>query len=556
MRSKVSAVTAVALGLVSASAVAQAPEPGEAGPPVTTEAAPAAGEGSDGATAAPAGDKTPEDEADASEDDGFPPVPPPLPDVFDEEEGGDPLVGFYGGRVYLRDAHDDFRLYPGGRMRADFGSSFGPGVSDVSEADGEAGLAPSFALRRVRIELSGELWRRLAFTLGLELGGERVGDAQDDDLGDRFSYPRATSGRIRPAEVSVSYRFRPWLNITVGQANVAFSMQNRTREELLSMMERSLGIRAFAVPYDKELGATVWGELPLKVVGYEYGVYNGDGPARPGADLRADFTGRMYARPLAFSGKSTFQRYFQVGLSARYGERQQEHVAYEYPAIATQRGFVMWLPRYVDRLGRTTHVIPSGAQRAIGGELRMPFDLPGGLGIDIRGEAYAVANNTREAVAGFEKTNTERLGRVFGVGWYAEVDLWLCGDPFVDGEPGIWRPPSVDLSKDGDSKRGLEVVVTTSGINGDYASAAREGEADPREPDASLDSYEFGGALQYWYGRNFRAALSYLLYHAPGSGDPSASRMVLPGNLALDEVGAPVATHVSHELAARVGVTF
>ncbi|MBI4952832.1 MAG: hypothetical protein HY908_12425, partial [Myxococcales bacterium] len=500
-------------------------------------------------------------DAEADDDEGFPPAPPPPPDVFDEEDGGPALVGFHSGRLYIRDAKDDFRLYPGARLRTDFHSSFGPGVTDLPETVSGGAERPELALRRVRLEMSGEIMKRLAFTVGVELGGERVGEpgAGGDGPGSaaaRFAAPRATSGRVQPAEVSVSYKFRPWLNVTIGQSNVAFSMQNRTREHLLPMMERALGIRGFAVPHEKELGATVWGELPLKVIAYEYGIYNGDGPARPGADLRADFTGRIYARPLAFSGKSTFKRWFQIGVSARYGERQQSAVTYEHPSIATAQGFVMWLPRYEDSLGRLTHVLPSGAQRSIGGEVRLPFDLPEGLGIDIRAEAYAVANNTREAVDGFELVSTERLGRVLGVGWYGEVDLWLCGDTFVDGEPGLWRPPTVDLSKDSESKHGLELVVTASGINATYDPAARDGTADAAEPSAALTSYEVGGALQYWWGPNFRAALNYLAYVAPHAGDRAQSHLLVAGNLATDDDGVPRAAEVSHELGGRVAVTF
>ena len=86
-------------------------------------------------------------------------------------------------------------------------------------------------------------------------------------------------------------------------------------------------------------------------------------------------------------------------------------------------------------LGRQIHIIPSGAQNAIGGELRVPVSI-----FDIRGEAYYVANRTREAVEGYQLTNTERLGRVRGTGWYAQVSAWPFGDAFVTGDPGLVRP--------------------------------------------------------------------------------------------------------------------
>jgi len=469
------------------------------------------------------------------------------------------LVGFSDGRLFIRDADDYFRLYPGGRLRTDFHSTLGKGVADISAARGGAGLKPRFIIRRVRLELSGEFVRRLSFTMGLELGGGRIGDADLASPDARVAPANAYDGVVRPAEITVSYRYRRWLNATVGQFNVPFSMSNRTREYATPLMERNIAIRGFAVPYDKEIGMALWGEFDQRLFAYELGVFAGDDPGRFAVDGRADFVGRFFARPFAASGDCTFREQAQIGVSGRYGQRDQDYVDYDYPSIATGQGFVMWQPGYLDSHGRLTHILPSGAQYAIGGELRLPFDLPAGRGLDLRFEAYYVRNNTREAIDGYQLTNTERFGRIKGVGWYGQISAWVWGDAFVSGQPGIHRPPTVNLETPPQSKRrGLEVLAIVAGIAANYDGATREQSiADSNTPDWNIALYQFGGGLQFWYETNFRAAVNYTAYFAPNSGKRTWNQAVTVDDYALSPAtGYGDGADVFHELGARLAVTF
>lgn len=490
----------------------------------------------------------------------LPPIPlaPPaiFPSQLEDLEAQKPLAGIVGGRLFIRDEKDIIRLYPGGRLRTDF--NWSPGGAEIGAGLGEANLNPYLAVRRVRLELSGELLERLAFTMGMELGGQRIGDViytGADTL--RFAPANAHDGRILPAEVSVSYRFRPWLNFTAGMFNAPLSMSNRTRETVVTPMERPLAIQGFVVPNNKELGLMAWGELfGERTLAYELGVFSGDGPERPAVDAHPDFMGRIFARPLASLGEGSFFDLAQIGVSGRYGSKDQQFVAYDYPAIATGGGFVLWQPGYVDSLDRVTHVIPSGDQATIGGELRLPFDLPGGRAIEVRGEAYYVSNNTREAVDGFQLTNTERFGRVKGVGWYALASAWLFGDTFVTGEPGVHRPVTVDLDQDAPMLRGLELFALAGGVHANYSGATREeSQADELTPETDLSIIHFGGGLQYWYGHNFRAAINYTGYMTPNSEDPESNAAIVPDNLRVED-NAQGAGNFHHELAARLAVTF
>jgi hypothetical protein len=242
-----------------------------------------------------------------------------------------------------------------------------------------------------------------------------------------------------------------------------------------------------------------------------------------------------------------------VGMSARHGDRDPSYVGYSYQAITSGQGFTLWDPRYRDSAGRTTHVIPSGAQNSIGGEVRVPVSK-----LDLRAEAYWVANRTREGVDGYQLTNTERLGAVTGLGWYVMASAWVFGDTFVTGDPGLVRPTHVDFAKPPNLKKGLEVTVAVAGIDADYDGASRGGSYDANTPGApgvgtDITVRQYSVAATYWYTRHVRATINYNLYHLPSSGSPD-NLGVVPGNL-TDEVDADDA-HVLHELGTRIGVQF
>ncbi len=108
-------------------------------------------------------------------------------------------------------------------------------------------------------------------------------------------------------------------------------------------------------------------------------------------------------------------------------------------------------------------MIASGAQNAIGGEFRLR-----GSNVALQGEIYYVNNNTREAVDGFQLTNTERLGTLSGLGWYAELSAWPFGSAFIPPEPGNNQPRQLDVEKRERPRRGLQLIGIAGGINASY----------------------------------------------------------------------------------------
>ncbi len=479
--------------------------------------------------------------------------------VGDAQADSDPdTAGYRGGLFFLRDREDRFRVYPQGWLAIDFGWS--PGNPALPVPQGGAALYPRFFVRRARFGFSGEITGRFAFTMSLELGGRRVGASNGvGDGASRFAPTTAFDDTVRPAEITASYRFRRWLNFTAGQQNVPFSMANRTRDAQTSMIQRNVAIRGLAAAHSKDVGLTIWGDLLAhRMLRYEVGVFSGDGAERPVADERPMYVGRVTARPLASLGSSILFRQAHVGLSARYGERSQDAIHDQVPNIATAQGFVLWQPSYIDSLERLTHVIPSGVQKAVGGEMRVPIDLPHGSGLDVRGEAYYVHHRTRESVSGYEMTNTERFGQLKGVGWYAQLSWWALGDPFVSGEPGTYRPYQLTSStKDDGARRGLEILLLAAGINASYDGASRSGSTpDDNTPSGDLTVYQLGGGVQYWYSTHFRAGLNFATYLVPGAGEPDKNLATVPVREFYDDQGRRGIGEAVHELSGRLAVSF
>jgi phosphate-selective porin OprO and OprP len=496
------------------------------------------------------------------------PVPPPLPPAF---AGGDLLVdaqpkqalaGWNGG-FFIRDPDNYFVLFPSALIQTDFYSFVGPGVSAVPAVNGGAGLATRLFIRRARIGLGGEFMKRWLFNAEVEFGGQDVGNTdgtQESSAAHAGAAPTDSSGRYAavdgvssgaaPANVLITYRFAPWLNITVGQFNVPFSMSNRTQDAYGAWMERPLGVRAFAVPSSKDIGGMVSGDVGDGLVGYELGVFGGDGRNRPSVDSRVDFIGRISVHPLAHS-KSVFEKSLQIGISGRHGDRDPRAVGYDYTPITTGQGFVLWKPTRTDGLGRQVHVLPSSGQNAIGGELRLR-----GANVALQAEAYYVDNHTREAVDGFQLTNTERLGSLSGVGWYAEASAWPFGAAFIPPEPGATSPRKLDSEPRERPRRGLQLLGIVGGINAKYSAGSRgEGAPDPTTPATKITVYQYGLGAQYWHTKHVRFALNYILYHAPGSGNSADNLAVVPDNLKIPG-STPGNGHFLHEFGARLSLAF
>jgi hypothetical protein len=473
-------------------------------------------------------------------------------------DGRAELVGWRDG-FFLRDSRDRFRFFPRLLVEADVDGSLGPGVQpDASGTGLPSGVAtelrPHLVLRRARLGFDAELFQRWSVTAQVELGGQVIGNTGPTSAITVASPVQTAPTGPAPLDVFLGYSVCTCLNLQVGQFLVPFSMDNRTRDEGYPMLERAAPIRGFVVPSPRDVGIMAWGELGPRLVSYELGLFGGDGQNRPFVGGHVDGIGRIFVRPFAGQFSGDLGRYTQVGVSGRYGVRDAKAVGYDAPTLTTGQGFALWSPLYTDSLGRVIHVIPSGSQGFVGGELRVRDGR-----FALQAEAYYVDDDTREAVDGAQLTSTERFGRMLGAGWYAQASAWPIGDAFVAPEPGLGRPRHVDLAAPapGESARGLEIIAMVSGVDASYDGATRLGSsADPKTPRGDVTIYQLGLGANYWHTRHARAGFYYDAYVTPASGT-AGNQAIVPSNLTRDPVTQRAgAGHVLHELSGRVAVTF
>ncbi len=514
------------------------------------------------------------------------PVPPPPPNEQEHKDNtkdppstatsyqignantgvdGYPLAGYHAGKFFIRNRTDYFRLYLGGRIQLDFLNYFGPGVRHTKRKS-------TLSVRRARIELAGEMMGRWQWALQVEAaptafnnasGKEQIsaGPAGSDPNADTPSYaPIQTAAyRTRPVLAYVNYRATDMLNVQVGQFNLPFTMENRTSTNHITFMERALPTRAWGAPTVKDIGVRLWGHFKNRSLNWSWAVVQGDGMNKPNADNRATTAMRVYTRPLVAS--DSFLKQLQMGASLKYGMHNKNDVAYDYPSMSTQSGYRFWKPFYTDSVGtgRHIHIIPSGAQVGVAGELRVPYDR-----FDLRGELVYLNNNTREGVDGFQRDYTERFGKLKGYAYYVALSYWLLGQPGLTGHPGDSGPARIKLNQPnlGVPSHAVELALKWEQLSANYEGAARRGIPDDKGADGDIRLNVLSLGANYWASKHLRVSANYILNYfpdsAPASEATSSQRAMAPGN----QIGKGIdnntrqSAHTLHELAARVAVAF
>jgi phosphate-selective porin len=482
-----------------------------------------------------------------------------------------PLAGFHNGLFFLRDVNDNAHLFIQGRAQIDFFGYAGGGVP-------ETGLKPTLFFRRIRPEITGDFLHHFNFMIAGDFGATAIDNPKgtnETSAAAPGAAPTATSGKYASAQttrfqaaaadVFINYREGSFFNVQVGQFDAPFMMDNRTSDKYTAFMERALPVRAIGIPSNKEMGAMAWGETSNRLFSYAVGPFNGDGMNRPNVDARFDVMGRFFVHPLATTdiAKDNPIKDLQIGGSFRYGSRDKKFVDYDYPTMTTQGAFAFWSPTYGGTNG-TTHIIPAGDQIAVAGELRIPFDR-----FDITGELLYIKNNTREAVEGFQASNTERFGDLKGVSYYAQLGYWIYGKRDINGLPGYENPPRLNWSKADpvDPDTAVQLLVKLEQVALEYNSASRGGVVDAKNIDGNIKVNALSFGINYWATKHIRLTLDYVYNQFPDSGPTKASqpggnvqtstnRAQAPGNT----IGAGVDdaqrdnAHDLHEVLARFAV--
>jgi hypothetical protein len=426
-----------------------------------------------------------------------------------------PLAG-YGSRVFfLRDRHDWFVIMPKARINVDWYNFLNrphpmPGIEPNSAQDAQrAQLRDTIFLRRARLGINGTFFKFIDMKLEIEFA----------------QIPQPGQYSINITDASGIVNIKPWLRIEAGQFYVPFTLENQTSENYTDFLDKN-GPMRWAVPYPRDLGAMVAGDLPYNVIRYYLGVFNGDGQNFKNLDNQPAVIGRIVFAPLGLLKKHpSWMEDVWVGGSfwwarsdnvAGAGPPSTTASVGDLPSFSTNGGFTVFSGNYSNGTARE-HLGPNGNTYKWDVELNVPLWKRFGLrseylhqSIDLREyDDVAAANGTLSRSIGAGGG----FAHLDGWGTYVEAYAWIGHDVEIDkvGYPREphWRgytPPNKPtwavqfVAKY--EKTSWDITNTTGPEAGHYA----------------LDTFGLGTNL--WFTKHARVMANYFLNYI-GAGDPS-----------------------------------
>jgi hypothetical protein len=337
--------------------------------------------------------------------------PPPTP------PSAEPLAGFTDGVAFLRAPDNAFVLFPSGRLQVD---SYFFGYSKDKNKD----KIPNntFLLRRARLELGGWIGSWVYFWL-----------AGDFALG-----PPAPAAPAAPSNLATTDDYvalAPWNNLVilqVGQFDAPFTFENRTSDKYFDFMERSITVRAFGIPDNKEMGAMLYGFNDDRNFHYSVAVVNGDGQNFKNVDRAFDWMGRAWIAPFSFTGDGPLHD-VEIGGSLWTGDRENTLA----PASQTTQGgftflsFGQFNTTYNGTAGTPMQLRQVGRLNAAAGEINVPVNHKYG----VRGEiVWRHSPLSQETIASNGTGTIIRAADLRGTSAYGEAWVWLLGDDRIIGD--------------------------------------------------------------------------------------------------------------------------
>mgnify|MGYP002137242779 CR=1 FL=1 len=482
----------------------------------------------------------------------------PHDDAGFERDQDAPLAGYTNGAPFIRSRDSNFVFFPNGRVNVD--GFFFPNRSDNlpagTSADGSGDQRPrdTIFIRRARAELNGTLLKRIDYLFSGEFATIPLG-AQSATVSDAF----------------INLNFTPWANVMVGQFDAPFTMENRTIDKFLDFMERSITVRAFGFPANKDLGVMVHGLAPSRIFHYEVGIFNGDGINVRNPDNHFDLMGRAYVAPLAVLGQSHGMHWpgeIWIGGSLWWGRRVE--VSYDTPSLTTQAG-VDLLPAQFGG-SATTNACGTGCRLVPNGEL-LKWAIEVNVPIGPLGFRFELVHDDHEGLGVYRPTDgsaAERLlplGRVLagninrtGTSFYLQAWYWILGSSDMLPTPGRETPQRWHGYRKGKEQFPLGLYVTARyerlTLRQEEADASSTLQDDQRLGLGTLTVDSFGVAANLWWSRHFRFSVNYLLNYLDGD-MPLAQgsvRIPVPASGNLPQPTVPFYRTPEHEVLFRFAI--
>jgi hypothetical protein len=451
------------------------------------------------------------------------PIPSPAPEVVLTPP--EPLAGYTNGSFFLRDPHNWFVLFPKGRLQVDWYNFPDRGALAAGvDSNGPKDPRPKDTLfvRRARVEVQGTFIGHFDFMIGGEYG----------------SVPATGSyGTLTDCFINIDYL--PYLKLQVGQFDAPFTLENRTSDRTFDFMERSIAVRAFGVPANKDDGGMFWGWLPKKVAYYSIGLFNGDGQSFKNQDNNPAILGRAFIAPVAwmkaaerhrwlqdiwFGGSFWWQRNTNLGGVAAAGTTQND-----VPTMTTQGGVAFFSSNYnngVDMNNNAirSHLAPDGDTVKWALELNVPIKKVGFRWEYVNvSQSLAQYNDTINAPAASQKRSAPiRGGKLEGYSTYFQLYYWILGDVNFIDTPGLELAPKMKrFTWAQEPKWGLMVTAkyeytnfSVSGLPVGTDPMTMAMVADPAQGGYQVHTFELGANA--WGTKHVRLTANYLFNYFDG----------------------------------------
>jgi phosphate-selective porin len=424
------------------------------------------------------------------------PIPPPaLAPVSAPVLGTEPLAGVSDGSMFFRSPDNAFVFFPNGRLQLD---------TYVFHSDNKT-PKDSFLVRRARLEIAGWISGFAFFHLA---GDFAAGVPASSGVPAVQSNLNTTDSFVALAP------FGTIAMLQVGQYDAPFTLENRLSDKYFDFMERSITVRAFGIPDNKEMGAMVHGYDGPRRFLYSVGLFNGDGQNFKNIDNHFDWMGRGWVAPFAFTGEGPLHD-VTIGGSFWTGERGN---TVALPSQTTQGGFTfLSFSQFTTSMTSGMPNTPvqlrqSGRLKAFAGEINAPIAHKYGLRYELVWKESPLA---AESIAA-NGTGTSLGGaKLRGYSMYGELSYWAIGDDTIIGDQQGLEPfPRFKKFGVSPPRNGLMLALRVEYLNEDVtedADTAALSLGSPAVGKTKVTSYQLG--VNYWRSKRFRATFNYVLNH-------------------------------------------
>jgi phosphate-selective porin len=391
--------------------------------------------------------------------------------------------------MFLRSPDNAFIFFPNGRLQTD-GYFYKSGVPTPKN---------SFLIKRARLELAGWVDNVVYFQIGAD-----------------FASGAPATGQTNLNATDDFVAIAPWGDLAIlqfGQYDAPFTLENRTSDKYFDFMERSITVRAFGIPTNKEQGFMLHGTNADRNFYYSGAVLNGDGQNFKNLDDNFDLMARAWLAPLSFMGAGPLH---DITVGGSYWTGNHTFGSNALGNQTTAGGFKI-LDTSMPKLGMDTlsSATQQGRQHSYALEVNAPIDHKFG----VRWE-YVHKDQPLSAI----DTTIGPTAIAAGLhlkGWstYGEAWAWVLGDDRIIGEPGMQMPTRYKKFGVKPPQHGLMLAFRYEYLKEDFTSD------DPANPivaakptslgQTKVNVYQLGA--NYWISKRFRATFNWTLYHFGGT---------------------------------------